>query len=102
MAGKRRSDEERIKDMERELAEIKAKHAQKTRAERNGQLVALGIAIERGFTSLSEGAKREIESIIPGLDKRNKERAQAALLRIRKEGSPEPKIGGKEDGGRQD
>ena len=56
----------------------------KARQKRNGELIALGIALEQGFGRLSSVAKQEIASLASGLDARNKARFTDAIERISK------------------
>ncbi len=79
---KRKTDEEILKDLEAKRAAVLARMSNKARQKRNGELIALGIALEQGFGKLSPVAQREIESLASGLDSRNKARFTDAIERV--------------------
>lgn len=77
--------DEKIEKLEAELKRAKAKKMQTSRQERNGQLVSLGILIERNFKMFSAMEKEKLRGLAATLDERNRGRCLAAFTRFEEE-----------------
>lgn len=77
--------DKKIEKLEAELKKAKAKKMQTSRQERNGQLVSLGILIERNFKTLSATEKEKLRGLSEALDERNRARCLAAFSRFEDE-----------------
>ncbi len=77
--------DEKIEKLEAELKKAKAKKMQTSRQERNGQLVSLGILIERNFKTFSYSEKEKLRTLADALDERNRGRCLAAFARFEEE-----------------
>lgn len=77
--------DKKIEKLEAELKKAKAKKMQTSRQERNGQLVSLGILIERNFKTLSATEKEKLRGLAEALDERNRARCLAAFSRFEDE-----------------
>lgn len=74
--------DKKIEKLEAELKKAKAKKTETSRQERNGQLVSLGILIERNFKTLSATEKEKLRALAETLDERNRARCLAAFGRF--------------------
>lgn len=77
--------DKKIEKLEAELKKAKAKKMQTSRQERNGQLVSLGILIERNFKTFSAAEKEKLRGLAEALDERNRARCLAAFSRFEDE-----------------
>lgn len=77
--------EKKIEKLEAELKDAKAKKIVNERKERNGQLVSMGIMIERNFNLMTPEEKEKLKLYAENLDERNKSRVLAAFDRIAQE-----------------
>lgn len=77
--------DKKIEKLEAELKKAKAKKMATSRQERNGQLVSLGILIERNFKAFSPSEKEKIRTLAEALDERNRGRCLAAFARFEEE-----------------
>ena len=83
MAGTRL--EERVKKLEADLRQTKAKISKEKRQERNGQLVSVGILFEQAFKTMTPEEKAKWKTRADSLDERNKGRVGAFFLRLSSE-----------------
>lgn len=74
--------EERVKKLEADLRQTKARISKEKRQERNGQLVSMGILFEQSFKTMTPEEKAKWKIRASSLDERNKSRVDAFFLRL--------------------
>lgn len=76
--------DKKIARLEAELKNAKASKSKEARKERNNQLMAFGIMLEKKYRSLDKNEQTKIKEWAESLDERNKSRVLAGLARLSK------------------